>query len=152
MNTIQDLLQELYDKGLEFSMRPDYWRHAVILEVRKRDGVHVLAKSLHELRPVFSMSINYSTPILPMNIKLLRKLRKRYKYYWTQVDGRHVLHVLDTKAKWAEKYPDVLEFLSDYVFWTFGFSTGADFKRRICRRKNRVAYYEGLKHLTHKSP
>jgi hypothetical protein len=50
MNTIQDLLQELYDKGLEFSMRPDYWRHAVILEVRKRDGVHVLAKSLHELR------------------------------------------------------------------------------------------------------
>jgi hypothetical protein len=77
-----------------------------------------------------------------MNIRLLKKLRKRYKYYWLDENptGKS-LRVLNNRDLCAHFYDDVPEFLTDYLFWTYGFGAADNYKKRLANRHHRIEFY-----------
>jgi hypothetical protein len=88
-----------------------------------------------------------------MNIKLLRKLRKRYKWYWDKdPHWEDILWVLDMKKQETRLFNGVRNFLLDWVYSHFGIATGFRYAQRLDKREARAKFREKLKHLTHKSP
>jgi hypothetical protein len=81
-----------------------------------------------------------------MNIKLLRKLRKRYKFYWRpNRKGVPELVALDTKKERVGYYESPADFLVHYAYTHIGFGTATAYVRRLLKRENLVEYKQKLK-------
>jgi hypothetical protein len=86
-----------------------------------------------------------------MNIRLLKKIRKRYTFYW---DNFHELHlcVIDNKKHSVSFYKGFNYFLLQYVYDHLGLWTGFKYQERLLKREKRSQYLQHLKQFTHQSP
>jgi hypothetical protein len=84
-----------------------------------------------------------------MNIKLLRKLRKRYKWYWdTEPDFDPIFWVLDMKKGEAIPYKGIRNFLTDFVYSHYGFGVGSSYTIRLNKREKRAEFRNKLKNIS----
>jgi hypothetical protein len=82
-----------------------------------------------------------------MNIRLLKKIRKRYRYHWDDI-----LWVLDLKKQEVRIFKGVDSFLLDYVYNNLGLWTGFKYQERLLKREKRSQFRQHLKQFIHQSP
>jgi hypothetical protein len=83
-----------------------------------------------------------------MNTYYLKRIRRRYTYYWLRhFDGDTQLRVLDGEKLDAFTYEEVYEFILDYVNDRFYFWTAARYAARILRRQRVAAFHRNKPQL-----
>lgn len=76
-----------------------------------------------------------------MNIGELKKIRKRYKYFWE--NGKFI--VIDLQKQQAKKYRSVSDFISHYVYDARGLHSGFNYDNRLIMRRQYLNYIESIR-------
>ena len=64
-----------------------------------------------------------------MNVRLLKKIRKRYHWYWKSEPGCQLV-ILDLRKKEVSHYWTPRNFIINYLYEHHGFWTGAKYRER----------------------
>jgi hypothetical protein len=73
-----------------------------------------------------------------MNIRLLKKIRKRYKWYWNKNIESFV--VIDIKKQKVHRFKKASSFISHWVSEHLGFGSCTSYGKRIYKREDFVEY------------
>jgi hypothetical protein len=77
-----------------------------------------------------------------MNIRLLKKFRKNYVYYFdTLFDGEFCIRIMNKKKMDAASYDSIRALLIDYATEELGFWTGSKYAQRLNRRDRMRSFY-----------
>jgi hypothetical protein len=79
-----------------------------------------------------------------MNTYYLKRIRRRYKYYW---EGRK-LWVLDMKKEKAEPFVAVHLFVLRYAYDHLGIWTGSDYHKRLLKRQHKRLFKLRLRDIS----
>jgi hypothetical protein len=79
-----------------------------------------------------------------MKTKLLKKLRKRYKWYYDR--QQHSFVVIDDKEKSLKRYVFAYYFISGWISENFGIGSALKYLNRVEKRKDLVEYKKSIKH------
>jgi hypothetical protein len=77
-----------------------------------------------------------------MNTRLLKKIRKRYQWYWDSNNKQFV--VMDHKAKYVRIHKKVSNFIAHWICDHLGSGSHISYCKRIEKRENLFYYKKAL--------
>jgi hypothetical protein len=84
-----------------------------------------------------------------MNTYYLKRIRRRYKYYWdTHPEWDDTMWVLNLEKQEVAPFKNISQFLQGYVSDEIGFCSSIRYARRLLRRHKRKQFHEHLRNFS----